>query len=293
MLHVIIGIDDTDNAESRGTGSIATEMCELIEGNQWGTCDWITRHQLFLHPDIAYTSHNSAMIFTAMIQEVCWETLQTMLQQYLERESAEGSDPGICMGIVDEIQEIEALVAFGYSAKRQVRTKAEAYALAKQCGLSLTEHGGAGIGVIGALAGVALRLEGNDGEVKGGLNQYEKGSVVTAAQFLQEPTIFKVCTEYLEEVAPETQITVQWKVKPVLAQGKPILLVGKDAQGAYHTLNKKRIREFGEKRANTAPCSVFAYDVEEELVETQADSCFNCRYRRWSENGFTCMKGRR
>ncbi len=293
MINVIIGIDDTDNAESKGTGSIASEMCELIEGKGWGTCDFITRHQLFLHPDIAYTSHNSAMIFTATIQEDCWSELQRTLQQYIKLDSAEGSDPGICMGIQDQITQLESLIAFGYSAKRQVRTKAETYQLAEQCGLSLTEHGGTGIGVIGALAGVALRLEGNDGEVKGGLAKYHKGDQVTVAQLLQEPSIDKICTEDLQVVPPEAIIAVQWKVKPVLAQGKPILLVTEGEQGMYHTLNKKSIRAFGEKRANTAPCSLFAYDVEEELVETQVDSCFNCRYRRWAETGFTCMKGRR
>ena len=44
----------------------------------------------------------------------------------------------------------------------------DAYLLAEQFPeLSLSEHGGTGDGVIGALAGVGLRLSGSDGRIKG------------------------------------------------------------------------------------------------------------------------------
>ena len=38
-------------------------------------------------------------------------------------------------------------------------------------------------------------------------------------------------------------------------------------------------------------CTVFTEDCEEECVGDDAISCFNCRYRRWTQESFTCMKG--
>jgi hypothetical protein len=36
-------------------------------------------------------------------------------------------------------------------------------------------------------------------------------------------------------------------------------------------------------------CSSFREDVEEECVADEARSCYNCRYRRWTENSFLCL----
>jgi hypothetical protein len=39
-----------------------------------------------------------------------------------------------------------------------------------------------------------------------------------------------------------------------------------------------------------AACRDFHADVEEEIVADEPLSCYNCRYRRWSAESFTCMK---
>ncbi len=38
-------------------------------------------------------------------------------------------------------------------------------------------------------------------------------------------------------------------------------------------------------------CDYFTEDCEEECVSDEPLSCFNCRYRRWTQESFTCMKG--
>lgn len=35
-------------------------------------------------------------------------------------------------------------------------------------------------------------------------------------------------------------------------------------------------------------CQSFLPDVEEEQVDDTARSCYNCRYRRWTAESFTC-----
>jgi hypothetical protein len=37
-------------------------------------------------------------------------------------------------------------------------------------------------------------------------------------------------------------------------------------------------------------CHNFRIDDENELVSDHNRSCYNCRYRRWEANGFSCLK---
>ena len=41
-----------------------------------------------------------------------------------------------------------------------------------------------------------------------------------------------------------------------------------------------------------AECGEFKRDYEEECFYDEEMTCYNCRYRRWTENGFECMKRR-
>jgi len=289
MRKLLIGIDDTDNLESPGTGALADGLKKLIAKKGWGSSGYVTRHQLYLHPDIAYTSHNSSMIFAAEVEDDCLEQLQQELGEYLRTESAEGSDPGLCIVEVDKTIDRQALIEFGYRAKCQVLTKEQAYALAAALNIYLVEKGGTGIGVIGALAGVGLRLDGNDGEVKGGL-KFEKDEVVTVTELLKLKQVCAVLSaDTLLPVPITDSVQNAWKFKPILHQGEPVLLVIQTKKdGLWKTMAKQEMRQFGEDRASIAPCEHFSPDVSEEQVFAEENCCFNCAYRRWTAEDFTC-----
>ncbi len=51
-MRVLVGIDDTDNLDSRGTGELASELATAIDANGWGQSGFVSRHQLLIHPDI-------------------------------------------------------------------------------------------------------------------------------------------------------------------------------------------------------------------------------------------------
>jgi|GEM_PF-488287 len=36
-------------------------------------------------------------------------------------------------------------------------------------------------------------------------------------------------------------------------------------------------------------CSVFLADEEDEWAADEERSCYNCRYRRWTQESFVCM----
>ena len=52
-MELLVCIDDTDTLETKGTGHLAQNLCQQLECRGWGTCAPITRHQLYVHPDIA------------------------------------------------------------------------------------------------------------------------------------------------------------------------------------------------------------------------------------------------
>ena len=132
-MKIFLCIDDTDNIDSKGTGAIAGEIAELIEANQWGKCQGITRHQLLVHPDIPYTSHNSSMCFTADVKGDYLEAIIAGAINVLETESAEGSDPGLCVFVPERLtqHQHQEMIDYGLRAKREVLTKEEAYQLAE------------------------------------------------------------------------------------------------------------------------------------------------------------------
>jgi hypothetical protein len=57
----LIGIDDTDNLESRGTGHHARRLGAFLQTEAMAGLLDVTRHQLFVDPRIPYTSHNSSL----------------------------------------------------------------------------------------------------------------------------------------------------------------------------------------------------------------------------------------
>lgn len=225
-MRVLVCIDDTDNFDSRGTGELASLISQAVEDYGWGKCAPVTRHQLYLHPDIPYTSHNSAMCFSINLDKQYLDKLIDYASNFLAAESAEGSDPGLCIACVEQIKDRDLLLNFGQKAKREVLTKENAYNLANKLGIHLSEHGGTGQGIIGALAGVALRLTGNDGRVKGKLKIKTVNNQASVKDILAQTEIDLVRS--LDGIVLRNdeivRINNDW-VKAVLLDGKLVLPV--------------------------------------------------------------------
>ena len=158
MRTVHIGIDDTDNATSRGTGHLARQV--LAECAKRGHKPIsVTRHQLLIDPRIPYTSHNSGACVT--VEANGDPTSLDFVFDFVAERSAEGSDPGVCIMPARDIH--VDLQDFGRHATCEVLEIDEALELAKRYNLDLRPLGGTGQGIIGALASPALRSTGNDG----------------------------------------------------------------------------------------------------------------------------------
>lgn len=225
QMKVYVSIDDTDNIDSRGTGELASIIADTIESKGWGTAQGVTRHQLLIHPDIPYTSHNSSMCFEAAIGPEHLEELIDYASFFLKSESAEGSDPGLCVAQLEKIVNRQELLEFGQKAKKVVISKEEAYGVAKSLGVHLSEHGGTGQGIIGALAGIGLRMSGNDGRYKGKIKLDSSDGMLNVKELIQQTGADRVKNIDGDELGSEEMIHVGENIKPVLLDGKATLLV--------------------------------------------------------------------
>lgn len=229
-MYIHVCIDDTDDMDSKGTGELAEEIAEKIETSGWGRTFGITRHQLFVHPDIPYTSHNSAMCFRADIQDRYFQEIIDYSSQYLREQSAATSDPGLCVMNIETVPKPDSLIEFGLRAKQEVITKEEAYQIAAFHGIHLSEHGGTGQGVIGALAGAGLRLGGNDGRFKGKIKLHDLNEVMTVKELLQRTSIEGVQSIAGDLLEPADMIHVDTEIKTVLLGHRRVLLVRRAEQ---------------------------------------------------------------
>jgi len=156
---IYIGLDDTDNLESRGTGWLARLLAQELAQDY--AVAGVTRHQLLVDRRIPYTSHNSSAAIglgesgTPELAELFERVKLMMLADFID-----GSDPGLC--VADDATAV-AFTDFGRRAQREVLSQGEARGLAETQGALLAGLGGSQDGVIGALAAVGLAACGDDG----------------------------------------------------------------------------------------------------------------------------------
>jgi hypothetical protein len=176
MPTVLIGLDDTDNDTSPGTGQLARRlMTELVQRGAKPL--GITRHQFLVDDRIPYTSHNSgacvAIEWSAPIEDL------TFCMDLLAAWSADGSDPGMC--IADLVTVPRQIMDWGCAATREVLTIDKAIETARLNRMNLRMLGGTGQGIIGALGSVGLRADGNEGRFLDLPGLREVGDLVSAA----------------------------------------------------------------------------------------------------------------
>jgi hypothetical protein len=219
-MRILIGVDDTDNLESRGTGYCARRLGEELEAEGLAVVQSITRHQLLVDPRIPYTSHNSAACLAVEAEQ--FGGLTEYCRNYLLRASAPGADAGLCLAGWEQAANVQA---FGRLAKREVLVDTAALDLAREHGICLEGLTGTRGGVIGALAAVGLRAEGNDGRCLWLRGLRELAGIQTAAQLCQAAPINRIERVAGGEVPPAARIDVGTWPRPILRAGQMVLLV--------------------------------------------------------------------
>ncbi|MBF7097311.1 hypothetical protein [Alkalibacter mobilis] len=251
-MNALICIDDTDNLDSIGTGELLEKLCFELKIKSLASAGFVSRHQLYVHEDIPYTSHNSSMCAKLETSWESWDQVVGFCENYLERNAAKGSDPGLCFVQTDMISDSakQELISFGKSAKETVLHKKAAYDLASIYGkeIHLSEHGGTGGGVIGALAGCGLRLYGSDGRLKGKIKPEDSQGIWPAGEICEKYGFSRLITDDYSDIDPKDPVALIPEIKPILWEHEPVVMVEawNDSRAPWkiiskNDLNRKRI----------------------------------------------------
>lgn len=240
-MEYLIGIDDTDNLESRGTGYRARQLGELLANENIAQVQSITRHQLLVSPEIPYTSHNSSACLFVNADEERFDILADTCRSFLLAESAEGSDAGLCIAAWDMID--SELIEYGNAAKREVLTIPQAQALAVKKDILLEGLTGTRGGIIGSLAGVGLRKGGNDGRYLWLRGMRDIKGIYTAADIKRLSDIEVICDSSSNTVNDNDTIDTGTWLRPILRNGKSVLYLEEMNNGTkWRILAKETIK---------------------------------------------------
>lgn len=275
------------------------------------------------------------MAFEALIPEERIEELHDEVAIILAKECVAAADPGLAMAFLPahdergrEIEgQIEKLIAFGKRTKQEYCTKASAYELAQSIPwLSLTEHGGDGQGVVGALAGIGLRLSGSDGRFRGKINlsgligkgggdgsgngggkrrirdaqrthsthcgseegAFKPARTIAARLVSKVNGPVSLVDETGASLASDTLVLCDKGTKAVFLRGS-LTIVCHMEDGRAFPLEKDQLEEAGNDEVHFGSCNRFEWDNDLEECSGKTRSCRNCLHRRWESVGFSCM----
>jgi hypothetical protein len=222
MSVILIGIDDTDIIGSTGTGRMARNLADYLIKEGMGSSPGISRHQLLVDDRIPYTSHNSSLCI-GLETALSPADFQKPAGDFLKANFREGSDPGLCICLRDSVP--ARVTEFGLKAQTDVLHKNQALKLAAENGIYLDEFGGTGGGVIGALAGVGLRAEGNSGRYIDLPGIRDIKGTVTVRELLSSTDIENVINSAEETLNDDELIDSRDWMRPSLHRGGPVLIV--------------------------------------------------------------------
>jgi hypothetical protein len=218
----VIGIDDTDEADGRGTSKLARDWVAAVDAEGFGTTHGVTRHQLWQSPKIKATSHNRAVAI-ALETECTVLDVEDHIVDFVRANASPGSNPAI--GVLSRHTDMPHALAFGRRAQQELLKLADAERYSSESNVLLRGLGGDRSGMIGALAAIGLHAGGKDGLFiqLAGIRELE--GRVTAGQIRDRTALEHVVDEDTgKELDRDDNVETGNWVRPRMIQDDPVLL---------------------------------------------------------------------
>lgn len=233
-----LAFDDTDTIDSDiGTGRLMRNFCYGLP--EHFTMKGVLRHQLPRFKDIPFTSNNSAACALIELQDQdAVSELTELATSYLLDHFIEGSDPGLCVALADEVR--QELVDFGMTATGAIVSQQQAMKAVN--GFTLRGLGGTNDGLIGAAAAVGLSKYGWCGRfIEYGRLRELKDPVHVSDLIQLGIQVVSVDRDPTVPLPGDVVHTNGW-IRPSLWGGSPVLQVKRedDAWRAAHGKKRKK-----------------------------------------------------
>jgi hypothetical protein len=228
-VYFLLGIDDTDSAQTADTSALALHLGHQLEHKMLARLVNISSHQLLQSPSILHTGENVTCCLLLDADMDKTRDIDLVCREILHRESSPIANPGYALAAWNQFD--PELVVWGKKAKINLLQRSDAISLARRCGISVAGINGSGAGVIGALAAIGLRYEGNDGCIRWMPGLDVLNGVYTQVQLSQFIHFDVIESEQHKRPAFDERILITPPIKPILKDGRiclPITAVKKE-----------------------------------------------------------------
>jgi len=225
-MKIYVALDDSRQLDGGKAGETASVLTRVIEEKGWGRCSIPSRHRLYPNPATGCKKHNTARSFSADIEAQYLDCFITYACELIKATGTPDSNAGLAVAIPELMENVQELIDYAGRVKEGLVDKAEALAMARKPGLYVLELNGTGQGIIGAVAGVGLRITGNDGQFRGKLQlSKEVDYVATVREIIDKTYVEQVKNMGFENISDDETVRMGEKVKVVLLDDKYTLMV--------------------------------------------------------------------
>ena len=239
-MYYLLGIDDTDTekmegSDPGGTPALALDLGRYIESLFLAKLINISCHQLLQHPSIPHTNQNITCCVLLDVEAKNAREIDLICREKLLHESAPNANAGYALASWNQFD--PEIVVWGKSAKLNPLNRSDALVLARRCNILMAGILGNGNGVIGALAAIGLRYEGNDGWIEWmpGLDGLK--GIYTPVKLAQSIYYDSIETDQHKHPAMDDRIQVIPPLKPLILDGRIILKIKSSPRGSSFNWN--------------------------------------------------------
>jgi len=222
-MYFFLGIDDTDSTDAGDTSELALALGQELENLALAKLVNISAHQLIQQPTVPCTSSNCAACLYLDTAPERGREIDLACRQFLLASCEPGSNPGYTLAAVNQFS--HEVAAWGKTAQLKLLQRQEALTLGRNNGLVVASIMGSGCGVIGALAAVGLRFEGNDGIVTWMPGLSGLSGVYTQIELTRYIRFDRIENERQRRPAFDERILIEGSFSPILRDGKVVLPV--------------------------------------------------------------------
>lgn len=229
-MYYLLGIDDTDSPELSDTPSFAYSLACQLESKSLARLVNISCHQLLQHPSISHTKNNVCCCIFLDTEEIRVREIDLVCREVLHHECAVKSNPGYALAAWNQFD--AELVMWGKNAKTTLLDRKQCLSIGRKHNIAIAGIMGSGQGVIGALAAIGLRYEGNDGWISWMPGLSALDGIYTQTQLAQMIHFDLIESARHKRPALEDRIQINAPVHPLLKDGRIVLPVTLSKKGS-------------------------------------------------------------